>query len=75
MSVVEIFTAIYSLVDIDKIKINTLIDREFLLVNYNATFKLKSYSPKDYDLKVGTNIKYFFKSNNLDLESFKLLIK
>lgn len=46
-----------------------------LAVNYNATFKLKSYSPKDYDLKVGTNIKYFFKSNNLDLESFKLLIK
>ena len=46
-----------------------------LVVNSNATFKLKSYSPKDYDLKVGTNIKYFFKSNNLDLESFKLLIK
>ena len=46
-----------------------------LVVNSNATFKLKSYSPKDYDLKVGTNIKYFFKSNKLDLESFKLLIK
>lgn len=46
-----------------------------LVVNSNATFKLKSYSPKDYDLKVGTNIKYFFKSNNLDLDSFKLLIK
>ena len=46
-----------------------------LVVNSNVTFKLKSFSPKDYDLKVGTNIKYFFKSNNLDLESFKLLIK
>jgi transketolase len=46
-----------------------------LVVNSNATFKLKSFSPKDYDLKVGTNIKYFFKSNNLDLDFFKLLIK
>ena len=46
-----------------------------LIVNSNATFKIKSFSPEDYDLKVGTNIKYFFKLNNLDLDSFKLLIK
>ena len=30
-----------------------------LIVNSNATFKIKSFSPEDYDLKVGTNIKYF----------------
>ena len=46
-----------------------------LIVNYNVSFKLKSFSPEDYDLKVGTNINYFFKLNNLDLDSFKLLVK
>ena len=46
-----------------------------LIVNYNVPFELKSFSPEDYDLKVGTNINYFFKLNNLDLDSFKLLVK
>jgi transketolase len=46
-----------------------------LIANSNARFELESFSPKDYDLKVGTNIKYFFKLNNLDLDFFKLLIK
>ena len=46
-----------------------------LIVNSNVPFKLKSFSPENYDLKVGTNIKYFFKLNNLDLDFFKLLIK
>jgi transketolase len=46
-----------------------------LIVNCNLPIELKSFSPLDYDLKVGTNIKYFFKSNKLDLDSFKLLIK
>ena len=46
-----------------------------LIVNYNVSFKLKSFSPEDYDFKVGTNINYFFKLNNLDLDSFKLLVK
>ncbi|MDA7719312.1 hypothetical protein N8815_02085 [Candidatus Pelagibacter sp.] len=46
-----------------------------LIVNSNVPFELKSFSPEDYDLKVGTNINYFFKLNNLDLDSFKLLVK
>jgi transketolase len=46
-----------------------------LIVNSNSKFQLESFSPKDYDLKVGINIKYFFKLNNLDLDFFKLLIK
>jgi len=46
-----------------------------LIVNYNVSFKLKSFSPEDYDLKVGTNINYFFKLNNIDLDSLKLLVK
>ena len=46
-----------------------------LIVNSNVPFELKSFSPEDYDLKVGTNINYFFKLNSLDLDSFKLLVK
>jgi len=46
-----------------------------LIVNSNVPFELKSFSPEDYDLKVGTNINYFFKLNNIDLDSLKLLVK
>jgi transketolase len=46
-----------------------------LIVNLDVKFKINSLSPRDYDLKVGVNNKYFFKLNKLDLESLKLLIK
>ncbi len=46
-----------------------------LITNFKVNFKIIPLSPKDYDLKVGTNIKYFFKVNKLDLESIRLLIK
>ena len=46
-----------------------------LIVNSKINFKLVSLSPRDYDLKVGTNIKYFFKLNKFDLDSIRLLIK
>ena len=46
-----------------------------LVVNLNVNFKIISLSPQDYDLKVGTNMKYFFKLNKFDLDSIKLLIK
>ena len=46
-----------------------------LIANFKVNFRIIPLSPKDYDLKVGTNIKYFFKINKLDLESIRLLIK
>jgi transketolase len=46
-----------------------------LIVNFKVNFKVISLSPKDYDLKVGTNLKYFFKSHNLNIESIKSKIK
>jgi len=46
-----------------------------LIINLKVNFNLISISPKDYDLKVGTNPKYFFKLHNLDIESIKSKIK
>ena len=46
-----------------------------LIINSNINFNLISISPKDYDLEVGTNLKYFFKKHNLDIDSVKSKIK
>ena len=46
-----------------------------LIINSNINFNLISISPKDYDLEVGTDLKYFFKKHNLDIESVKSKVK
>lgn len=46
-----------------------------LIINSKINFNLISISPKDYDLEVGTDLKYFFKKHNLDIESVKSKVK
>ena len=46
-----------------------------LIINSKVKFNLISISPKDYDLEVGTDLKYFFKKHNLDIESVKSKMK
>ena len=43
-------------------------------MNYKLSTEIISVAPNDYNLKIGTNKKYLFKLNKIDLISIKNLI-